>query len=197
MFYVSNSAGSFVSSAKLELRSAATDESILYEDRELTPLPKSGAFKLFHGMCGSHHNTKLSIRAAGYDAFEAIVDLPLNSSRSPHAFSIRLKRKGSTDIPSIEPWARLIGEVKDSAGVPVADAAVSLIGPDQRISNFRTTGYGMFYFTVPTGIYSLRISHSFGRPIATREGVELKPGPEINDISIKVNTRSNPTTKSE
>lgn len=194
LFYVSDSSGNFVSSAKLELRSSATGESILYRDKELTPLPELGAFKLFHGMCGSHHNTRLSIRAAGHETLQATVDLPLNSPRSPHAFSIQLKRNGSADIPSIQSWARLIGEIKDSAGTPVEGAAVSLIGSNQRISDFRATEYGMFYFTVPPGVYTVRITDSLGRPVAMRERIELKPGPTPNDLSIVLDTRSNSNT---
>jgi tRNA(Ser,Leu) C12 N-acetylase TAN1 len=183
IFYVSDSSGKFVESAKLDFLDTR-GVPILNSETEVSVQKELGTFEVHHGLCSSHNNTRLVITDGLHERFEAVVDLPLNKATAPHTFSIRLARKGTKEIASIESWARLMVEVEDSEGGPVAGAAVSLTGPDNTVLFRRTPVHGASYFVVRPGIYSLLVTNGTGSHIARRNGVSLKPGPEMNVVSI-------------
>ncbi len=97
-FQIVNASGDVIKGAKIDLLDRDDNESILYKKEELIFSEAEMAFKLHHGMCGSHHGTRLIVSHPDYDTFEKLVDLPLNSSAKEHVFIIKLTGKGMVSV---------------------------------------------------------------------------------------------------
>ena len=184
-FFVRDSNDKFIESAKLELLSPANNDSIMYRERELSWLADEGAFRIHHGLCGSHNDTRLVVKAPTFERFEAIIDLPLNSPFSQHVFTVRLKRTRSNDLPSIEQWATLTGHVTDPNGDPIVSGSLLLAAKDGATLETKASEYGRYSFYVKEGEYSLEaVSPTTAERI--KSDLRLKPGQNWHDIAFKV-----------
>lgn len=179
---IRNSNGISLADAKLEFLGRDTNKPIVYVKKELAYSPEASAFKLRHGMCGSHYGTRLVIRHDGYETLERTVDLSLNGPRAEHAFVIVLKRKGSTETASIEQLAALHGSVEDARGKPYGRAALTLIGSDGTRFDSTSDANGMFSFSVRRGTYLLETARSGGKKF--RINLNLVPGPMWETIKL-------------
>ena len=181
-FYVLDGTGRFVSTAKLEVVSPDSGDSILYRD-DISVSADEGAFKLRHGMCGSHYNVRLVIADKAHDKFEAAIDLPLNSPSSEHVFTIRLAGKGSEERSSIETWGRLFVEAKDRNGKPVEGVQVVMTNADGSTVTRTTSEYGIAHLSARPGVYSLEAANPNGDKIRL-ENVTVSSGPKLQEISL-------------
>jgi hypothetical protein len=181
-FFVLDGNGRFVSTAKLEVVRPETGDSVLYRN-EIRISADEPAFKLTHGLCGSHYNVRLVIADKAHDKFEATIDLPLNSALAEHVFTIRLTGRGSEDSSSIEIWGRLFAEAKDGNGNPIAGVQVVMTTADGNTVTKATSKYGTANLSARPGVYSLEATNPNGDKIRL-DNVTVSSGPKLQEISF-------------
>ncbi len=182
-FDIRNADGHPVGDARLKLVRFETNDSILWAEREMTYSVEASAFKVRHGMCGSHYKTRLLVSHAIYETFESIVDLPLNSPRSEHVFIIILRRKGRYETASIEQWAALQGVVEDAAGKKLSEISVALVGGEGARFETISDKNGLFSFSVRKGTYQLEAVRK-GGSAKIRLKLDLGSGPRWETIKL-------------
>lgn len=188
-FYVHDANGKFVEAAKLEFLDWETGDSIMYtyKPSEVLPIPSEGAYRFVHGMCGSHHNTRVVIEHPGFEKFERTIDLPLNRPRAEHVFSIRLARKGTGETGSFEQWATVEGFVTDANDKELPGVMVTLTSYGGKSGKAMTDEQGYFSFYVREGAYMVEAEHS-GEKVR-HENLILRPGPNSQDLVFGVSKK--------
>jgi hypothetical protein len=181
-FEIRDSQNKEISDAKLELFREESNKFAFYAG-DITYSSDAAAFKLRHGLCGSHYRTRLVVRHRMYEEFERLVDLPLNNPRNEHAFIVTLRRKGTTETESFTQLAALAGILEGSNGMAISEVPIALIDVEGKRIEIRTERAGYFAFSVLPGKYSLEVVASDVNS-KMRIDLDLGPGPRWQTIKL-------------
>lgn len=148
-FEIKNSKGDIVEDAKIRLLGRDDNRSIVNEESEIAFSKVEKAFKLKHGMCGSHNRVRLVIEHSDYLTYDELIDLPLNTAKTEHKFVIVL-RKMATGIR---------GRVLDPQGAVILGVDITAVDSQKTIFRAKTNADGQYAFELTTGEYTLEINN--------------------------------------
>ena len=178
--YLKDNGGNPIKNAQFKFFDPAYDSEGLHENNLMAWNDEKNAYFGKEGMCGGHRNVKLEIFAEGFESFSRQVDLPLGWE----SFSIRLKRKGTSEKTNFEPLAYFRGNISPDKGILYSETQIKLT--DKNGKQFETISKnGRFALEVPIGIYKIEFINSEDFLPTVFEQKNLDKGSNFVEIVIK------------
>jgi hypothetical protein len=106
------------------------------------------------GMCGGHRDVGLRISAAGFEIFDKIIDLPLGWT----SYSIKLKRKGTSNVAGDVKLTRVFGKILDLEKSGILKARISVFAKETKVFEALTDLDGDYKLFLPVGQYRLEVN---------------------------------------
>jgi len=184
-FEIKNSKGEIVDDAKISLLGRDSNKSILYEKSEIAFSKEEKAFKLTHGMCGSHFETRLVVKHSRYATYEELIDLPLNSPKNEHVFLVELKDREVGASKSSNGTFAVNGFVVDDLGSVIPDTKILVddMSTGRPVTDGRSDFDGKFSFQLPDGSYAIKVkSRHFDDFVKENVLVSGKPVEELKIV---------------